>query len=176
MQVQQFCIKCGVCMGKYFCATCKLFDDDVSGLSSLCYILFSIFYLIWSSLFPVSILWCSGSLLYKSTKNLCSTIQTRTFCLVLHPLACSGALYIINSSLNNCQIRLCMSVELRCCYMLTILFYCRHLKSNTTAVDVEYAGIAYVLDFFFEPLVIRKCLKSSLSKVLSYGLANEIWD
>ncbi|XP_030514955.1 probable E3 ubiquitin-protein ligase RZFP34 isoform X2 [Rhodamnia argentea] len=29
-QVQQFCINCGVCMGKYFCATCKLFDDDTS--------------------------------------------------------------------------------------------------------------------------------------------------
>ncbi|WVZ20722.1 hypothetical protein V8G54_008044 [Vigna mungo] len=29
-QVQQNCINCGVCMGKYFCGTCKLFDDDVS--------------------------------------------------------------------------------------------------------------------------------------------------
>ncbi|BAT78229.1 hypothetical protein VIGAN_02088000 [Vigna angularis var. angularis] len=29
-EVQQNCIKCGVCMGKYFCGTCKLFDDDVS--------------------------------------------------------------------------------------------------------------------------------------------------
>lgn len=28
-QVQQICINCGVCMGKYFCGTCKLFDDDV---------------------------------------------------------------------------------------------------------------------------------------------------
>ncbi|URD93565.1 RING finger and CHY zinc finger domain-containing protein [Musa troglodytarum] len=28
--VQQICINCGVCMGKYFCGTCKLFDDDVS--------------------------------------------------------------------------------------------------------------------------------------------------
>ncbi|KAI4380925.1 hypothetical protein MLD38_007058 [Melastoma candidum] len=28
--VQQVCINCGVCMGKYFCATCNLFDDDVS--------------------------------------------------------------------------------------------------------------------------------------------------
>ncbi|KAM1200732.1 hypothetical protein ACFX2I_016972 [Malus domestica] len=29
-EVQQVCINCGVCMGKYFCETCKLFDDDVS--------------------------------------------------------------------------------------------------------------------------------------------------
>lgn len=29
-EVQQICINCGVCMGKYFCGTCKLFDDDVS--------------------------------------------------------------------------------------------------------------------------------------------------
>ncbi|XP_020538227.1 E3 ubiquitin-protein ligase RZFP34 isoform X2 [Jatropha curcas] len=28
--VQQHCIKCGVCMGKYFCSNCKFFDDDVS--------------------------------------------------------------------------------------------------------------------------------------------------
>ncbi|KAL1361499.1 E3 ubiquitin-protein ligase RZFP34 [Arachis duranensis] len=28
--VQQNCINCGVCMGKYFCGTCKFFDDDVS--------------------------------------------------------------------------------------------------------------------------------------------------
>ncbi|KAF5744781.1 zinc finger family protein [Tripterygium wilfordii] len=28
--VQQNCINCGVCMGKYFCAQCKFFDDDVS--------------------------------------------------------------------------------------------------------------------------------------------------
>ncbi|KAJ8637736.1 hypothetical protein MRB53_012003 [Persea americana] len=28
--VHQFCINCGVCMGKYFCETCKLFDDDLS--------------------------------------------------------------------------------------------------------------------------------------------------
>ncbi|CAN1770578.1 Probable E3 ubiquitin-protein ligase RZFP34 [Linum perenne] len=28
--VQQHCIKCGVCMGKYFCSQCKFFDDDVS--------------------------------------------------------------------------------------------------------------------------------------------------
>ncbi|XP_057445068.1 uncharacterized protein LOC130737336 [Lotus japonicus] len=27
-KVQQYCINCGVCMGKYFCATCKFFDDD----------------------------------------------------------------------------------------------------------------------------------------------------
>ncbi|XVF20315.1 hypothetical protein REPUB_Repub11eG0187800 [Reevesia pubescens] len=27
--VQQCCINCGVCMGKYFCAKCKFFDDDV---------------------------------------------------------------------------------------------------------------------------------------------------
>lgn len=29
-QVRQVCINCGVCMGKYFCGSCKLFDDDVS--------------------------------------------------------------------------------------------------------------------------------------------------
>ncbi|CAN6721213.1 unnamed protein product [Malus baccata var. baccata] len=29
-EVQQVCVNCGVCMGKYFCETCKLFDDDVS--------------------------------------------------------------------------------------------------------------------------------------------------
>ncbi|XP_028107966.1 probable E3 ubiquitin-protein ligase RZFP34 isoform X2 [Camellia sinensis] len=29
-EVQQFCINCGVCMGRYFCETCKLFDDDTS--------------------------------------------------------------------------------------------------------------------------------------------------
>ena len=29
-EVQQVCINCGVCMGKYFCQTCKLFDDDTS--------------------------------------------------------------------------------------------------------------------------------------------------
>lgn len=29
-QVRQVCISCGVCMGKYFCEVCKLFDDDVS--------------------------------------------------------------------------------------------------------------------------------------------------
>ncbi|XP_039117493.1 probable E3 ubiquitin-protein ligase RZFP34 isoform X1 [Dioscorea cayenensis subsp. rotundata] len=29
-EVRQVCINCGVCMGKYFCATCKLFDDDTS--------------------------------------------------------------------------------------------------------------------------------------------------
>lgn len=28
--VQQNCTNCGVCMGKYFCGTCKLFDDDIS--------------------------------------------------------------------------------------------------------------------------------------------------
>uniref|UniRef100_A0A7N0VC31 Uncharacterized protein n=1 Tax=Kalanchoe fedtschenkoi TaxID=63787 RepID=A0A7N0VC31_KALFE len=28
--VQQHCVSCGVCMGKYFCAKCKFFDDDVS--------------------------------------------------------------------------------------------------------------------------------------------------
>lgn len=28
--VQQYCMKCGVCMGKYFCGICKFFDDDVS--------------------------------------------------------------------------------------------------------------------------------------------------
>ncbi|KAI4376941.1 hypothetical protein MLD38_014642 [Melastoma candidum] len=29
-EVHQVCINCGVCMGKYFCATCRLFDDDIS--------------------------------------------------------------------------------------------------------------------------------------------------
>lgn len=28
--IQQKCIECGVCMGKYFCEQCKFFDDDVS--------------------------------------------------------------------------------------------------------------------------------------------------
>ncbi|WOL09904.1 E3 ubiquitin-protein ligase [Canna indica] len=28
--VQQYCKKCGVCMGKYFCAKCKFFDDNSS--------------------------------------------------------------------------------------------------------------------------------------------------
>ncbi|KAG8500974.1 hypothetical protein CXB51_003072 [Gossypium anomalum] len=28
--VQQYCINCGVCMGKYFCSKCNFFDDDVS--------------------------------------------------------------------------------------------------------------------------------------------------
>lgn len=32
-QVQQMCINCGVCMGRYFCSKCKFFDDDVSILS-----------------------------------------------------------------------------------------------------------------------------------------------
>ncbi|KAL3358269.1 hypothetical protein AABB24_015420 [Solanum stoloniferum] len=27
--VQQKCIQCGVCMGKYFCSKCNFFDDDV---------------------------------------------------------------------------------------------------------------------------------------------------
>ncbi|KAL0312022.1 UNVERIFIED_CONTAM: putative E3 ubiquitin-protein ligase RZFP34 [Sesamum radiatum] len=29
-EVQQVCTNCGVCMGRYYCAICKLFDDDVS--------------------------------------------------------------------------------------------------------------------------------------------------
>ncbi|PHT59524.1 hypothetical protein CQW23_01887 [Capsicum baccatum] len=29
-EVRQVCINCGVCMGRYFCETCKLFDDDIS--------------------------------------------------------------------------------------------------------------------------------------------------
>ncbi|XP_057524079.1 probable E3 ubiquitin-protein ligase RZFP34 isoform X2 [Amaranthus tricolor] len=29
-EVRQVCINCGVCMGKYFCETCKLYDDDTS--------------------------------------------------------------------------------------------------------------------------------------------------
>ncbi|XP_072966663.1 probable E3 ubiquitin-protein ligase RZFP34 [Typha angustifolia] len=28
-EVRQVCINCGVCMGRYFCETCKLFDDDI---------------------------------------------------------------------------------------------------------------------------------------------------
>ncbi|KAJ0083782.1 hypothetical protein Patl1_30569 [Pistacia atlantica] len=28
--VQQNCINCGICMGKYFCEKCKFFDDDIS--------------------------------------------------------------------------------------------------------------------------------------------------
>ncbi|GAB2215184.1 hypothetical protein Droror1_Dr00019563 [Drosera rotundifolia] len=28
--VQQYCIECGVCMGKYFCGICNFFEDDVS--------------------------------------------------------------------------------------------------------------------------------------------------
>uniref|UniRef100_A0A6P3ZA79 E3 ubiquitin-protein ligase RZFP34-like n=1 Tax=Ziziphus jujuba TaxID=326968 RepID=A0A6P3ZA79_ZIZJJ len=28
--VQQYCVGCGVCMGKYFCSICKFFDDDTS--------------------------------------------------------------------------------------------------------------------------------------------------
>ncbi|KAJ7947884.1 RING finger and CHY zinc finger protein [Quillaja saponaria] len=28
--VQQYCINCGVCMGNYYCSTCKFFDDDIS--------------------------------------------------------------------------------------------------------------------------------------------------
>lgn len=28
--VQQYCVNCGVCMGNYFCETCKFFDDDDS--------------------------------------------------------------------------------------------------------------------------------------------------
>ncbi|RDX63772.1 E3 ubiquitin-protein ligase RZFP34, partial [Mucuna pruriens] len=30
IRVQQMCIHCGVCMGRYFCSKCKFFDDDVS--------------------------------------------------------------------------------------------------------------------------------------------------
>ncbi|CAI0444520.1 unnamed protein product [Linum tenue] len=29
-EVQQVCRNCGVCMGKYYCETCKFFDDDIS--------------------------------------------------------------------------------------------------------------------------------------------------
>ncbi|KVH95639.1 Rubredoxin-type fold [Cynara cardunculus var. scolymus] len=28
-EVRQMCVNCGVCMAKYFCGACKLFDDDV---------------------------------------------------------------------------------------------------------------------------------------------------
>ncbi|KAG2691641.1 hypothetical protein I3843_08G017500 [Carya illinoinensis] len=36
-EVQQLCIKCGVCMGKFFCETCKLFDDDTSKAQYHCH-------------------------------------------------------------------------------------------------------------------------------------------
>lgn len=29
-EVRQNCTNCGVCMGKYFCEACKLYDDDTS--------------------------------------------------------------------------------------------------------------------------------------------------
>lgn len=29
-EVQQVCRNCGVCMGRYYCGTCKLYDDDIS--------------------------------------------------------------------------------------------------------------------------------------------------
>ncbi|KAL5999638.1 hypothetical protein ACLOJK_037923 [Asimina triloba] len=39
-EVRQVCINCGVCMGKYFCGTCKLFDDDLQkGAEALCLVL-----------------------------------------------------------------------------------------------------------------------------------------
>ncbi|KAK9124120.1 hypothetical protein Sjap_013722 [Stephania japonica] len=34
--VQQDCIKCGVCMGEYFCAKCNFFDDNISKLQYHC--------------------------------------------------------------------------------------------------------------------------------------------
>lgn len=37
-QVRQVCKNCGVCMGRYFCGICKLFDDDVS-MSIRCFCL-----------------------------------------------------------------------------------------------------------------------------------------
>ena len=33
-QVAQVCCNCGVCMGEYFCRTCKFFDDDVRSFFS----------------------------------------------------------------------------------------------------------------------------------------------
>nr|GEU44163.1 probable E3 ubiquitin-protein ligase RZFP34 isoform X1 [Tanacetum cinerariifolium] len=36
-EVQQMYDNCGVCMAKYFCETCKLFDDDVSLKSFYCF-------------------------------------------------------------------------------------------------------------------------------------------
>ncbi|WJX77728.1 RING-type E3 ubiquitin transferase [Trifolium repens] len=30
LQVQQYCINCGVCTGEYFCGAFKFFDDDIS--------------------------------------------------------------------------------------------------------------------------------------------------
>uniref|UniRef100_A0A7N0TAV0 Uncharacterized protein n=2 Tax=Kalanchoe fedtschenkoi TaxID=63787 RepID=A0A7N0TAV0_KALFE len=35
-EVRQYCINCGVCMGRYFCGTCKLFDDDTSKMQYHC--------------------------------------------------------------------------------------------------------------------------------------------
>ncbi|XP_051137601.1 probable E3 ubiquitin-protein ligase RZFP34 isoform X2 [Andrographis paniculata] len=29
-EVRQVCFNCGICMGKYYCGVCKLFDDDIS--------------------------------------------------------------------------------------------------------------------------------------------------
>ncbi|XP_027345850.1 E3 ubiquitin-protein ligase RZFP34 isoform X2 [Abrus precatorius] len=29
-EIKKYCINCGVCLGNYFCATCKFFDDDIS--------------------------------------------------------------------------------------------------------------------------------------------------
>uniref|UniRef100_A0A453FI86 CHY-type domain-containing protein n=1 Tax=Aegilops tauschii subsp. strangulata TaxID=200361 RepID=A0A453FI86_AEGTS len=37
-RVRQTCISCGVCMGKYFCEVCKLFDDDVSKEQYHCHV------------------------------------------------------------------------------------------------------------------------------------------
>uniref|UniRef100_A0A453FI69 RING finger and CHY zinc finger domain-containing protein 1 n=1 Tax=Aegilops tauschii subsp. strangulata TaxID=200361 RepID=A0A453FI69_AEGTS len=37
-EVRQTCISCGVCMGKYFCEVCKLFDDDVSKEQYHCHV------------------------------------------------------------------------------------------------------------------------------------------
>ncbi|KAJ0944871.1 putative protein kinase RLK-Pelle-CrRLK1L-1 family transcription factor C2H2 family [Helianthus annuus] len=36
-QVSQICIECGVKMGEYFCAICKLYDDDISKQQFHCY-------------------------------------------------------------------------------------------------------------------------------------------
>ncbi|KAG9145037.1 hypothetical protein Leryth_026291 [Lithospermum erythrorhizon] len=35
-EVQKICINCGVCMARYYCADCKLFDDDTSKMQYHC--------------------------------------------------------------------------------------------------------------------------------------------
>lgn len=45
-QVGQVCISCGVCMGRYYCGICKLFDDDVSYIFFYAKIVYYLCYLI----------------------------------------------------------------------------------------------------------------------------------